>query len=121
MTKEVRFWLVLVLAAVAISNGCRHKPAYSDIDASKTSSTNNQNSEAKAAPTPAAAEAGSPAARASEPAGSPPAGPQFKNPAFMDKGTGAIKDLPNYPRAVRTGTQIGPSQGLNVMTLSFQT
>jgi hypothetical protein len=122
MTKEVRsLWLLGMLAAFAISNGCKHKPAYSEMDPSKTSSTQNRNSEAQtgSASSPAAAE--TPGTGAGQPAGSAPVVQQFKNPPFIDQATGAIKDLPDYPRSARAGTQIGPNQGLNVIMLSLQT
>jgi hypothetical protein len=122
MIKEVRLmWLFLALAAVVTSNGCGHKPGYSDIDANRTSSTQNRNGEGKAGPTPASAAPELPTTGESQPAGSPPSAQRFKTPAFMDQATGAIKDLPNYPRSTRANIQIGPNQGLNVMTLVLQT
>ena len=122
MIKEVRLlWLFLALAAIVTSNGCSHKPAYSDIDANKPSGTHNQNSEGKAGRTPAPAAAELPATGASQPAGSPPSAQRFKTPTFMDQATGSIKDLPNYPRSSRANIQVGPNQGLNVMTLMLQT
>jgi hypothetical protein len=114
-------WFFLAMAVIATSNGCRHKPAYSDIDANKSSSTHNQNSEDKAVTTPAPAAAEAPPPETSQPAGSPSSAQSFKSPRFMDQTTGAIKDLPNYPRSVKTGIQIGPNHGLNAMTLVLQT
>jgi hypothetical protein len=122
MIKGVRlFWFFLAMAVIVTSNGCRHKPAYSDIDANKSSSTYNQNSADKAGTTAAPAAAELPPTAPSQPAGSPPAAQSFKAPAFMDQATGAIKDLPNYPRSTKAGVQIGPNKGLNVMTLVLQT
>lgn len=122
MIKEVRLlWLFLALTAIVTTNGCGHKPAYSDIDANRTSRPNNQNSEGTAATTPAPAGPELPATGVSQPQGSPPSDQRFKTPSFLDQGSGVIKDLPNYPQARRTGVQIGPNQGLNVMTLTLQT
>ena len=116
MIKEVRLlWLPLALTVMATANGCRHKPAYSDIDANKASSAQNQSSEGKAGTTPA------PATGTSQPEASPASAQRFKTPTFMDQATGAAKDLPNYPRSTRTSIQIGPNQGVNVMTLVLQT
>src|SRR6266851_1058866 len=73
MIMEVRLlWLVLVFAAIVASNGCRHKPAYSEIDENKTSSTHNQSSESKAGTPAAPSEALSPTTGTSQPASSPP-------------------------------------------------
>ncbi len=122
MIMEVRLlWLVLVFAAIVASNGCRHKPAYSEIDENKTSSTHNQSSESKAGTPAAPSEALSPTTGTSQPASSPPSAQQFKTPTFMDQASGAIRDLPNYPGSIRTAIQIGPNQGFNVMTLALQT
>lgn len=121
MIKELRLlWLFLALVGIMTSNGCRHKPAYSEIDANKSSSARSQNSEDKAGTTPASAAAELPPSGPSQPAGSPPATKSFKTPTFMDA-SGAVRDLPNYPRSTRASMQIGPNQGLNVMTLLLQT
>jgi hypothetical protein len=122
MTKEVRFlWLFVALGAFVTANGCGHKPAYNDIDANRTSSTKNQNGDDNSGTTPAPAAAELPTTDATQPPDSAPSSQRFKTPTFMDQATGAIKDLPNYPRSTRTSVQIGPTQGLNVMTLVLQT
>jgi hypothetical protein len=122
MTKEVRFfWLFLALGAIVTANGCRHKPAYSDIDANRSSRTQNQNGADEAGTTPAPAAPALPTTEASQPPDSPPSSQRFKSPTFMDQATGAIKDLPNYPHSTRISIQVGPNQGLNTMTLVLQT
>lgn len=111
-----------VLALTILSfNGCGHKPAYNDIDANRSSNTANQNSDGRAGTTPAPATADLPPPAVSQPAGSPPQSAPFKTPSFLDQSTGTIKDLPTYPRSTRASIQIGPNQGLNVVTLVLQT
>jgi hypothetical protein len=122
MNKELRllWWLLLASVVIATSAGCRHKPAYSDIDANRTSRSQNQNSEAQAGTAPST-DAGSPAGAPGQAAPSPPQTQSFKKPRFMDQAKGDIRDLPNYPRARTLNVQIGPNQGVTVMTLVLQT
>jgi hypothetical protein len=121
MTKRMRLlWLLLVWAVIAASAGCRHKPAYSDIDSNRTSRSQNQNSEVQAEAAPSTG-AESPAEAPSQAAPAPPQAQSFKDPRFMDHVKGDIKDLPNYPSAQRLNVQIGPNQGVNMMTLVLQT
>lgn len=119
MNKEVRLVGLLVTLAVT-STGCRHKPAYSDIDANKASRNQNLNSETQAGAIPSPA-AQPPAAGDAQPAPAPPQPPSFINPSFIDQAKGGIKDLPDYPRASRFNVQIGPNQGVNIMTMVLQT
>lgn len=119
MLQELRRWGVVLALTILSFNGCGHKPAYSDIDANRSSNTANQNSDGRAGTTPPATADLPPAV--SQPAGSPPQSATFKTPSFLDQSTGAIKDLPNYPSSTRASIQIGPNQGLNVVTLMLQT
>jgi hypothetical protein len=125
MNKEARLLCLLMLltAVVAGLAGCAHKPAYSEMDANKSSRNQNQNQNQNqttegqvAASTPAAAEP--PGTGAAQPAPAPAAVP-FKSPSFVDQAKGAIKDLPSYPNAYRVSAQIGPIQGVNTMSLGF--
>ncbi|MEK6322527.1 MAG: hypothetical protein AABN33_12690 [Acidobacteriota bacterium] len=121
MKKEKRLlWLFLAWVAIGTSAGCRHKPAYEDIDPNKASSNQNQNSAVQAATTPSTA-VESPPAVATQPAPSPSQTQSFKTPRFLDQTKGEIKDLPNYPRARRVSVQMGPNQGVNVFSLVLQT
>ncbi len=120
MSKAVRLLFSLfALILIVASAGCSHKPAYSEIDANRTSKNQNQNSEAQTGAQPQAA-AEAPQASASQPG---PAQAESANPtmpSFMNA-AGAIKDLPSYPRAVRTNVQFGPIQQATVMTLMLHT
>lgn len=118
MRREVQLLgLFLAWVAIATCTGCRHKPAYDEIDANRSSSIQNRNSEVQAGTTPAPG--GEPSPAASQPAPSPPPTQSFKTPKFIINGN--IKDLPDYPRASRVTVQIVPNQGINVMTLVLQT
>ncbi|MEK6288235.1 MAG: hypothetical protein AABO57_21155 [Acidobacteriota bacterium] len=119
MNKEVRLVALLVAVAV-ISAACRHKPAYSDIDANKAPRNQNQNSETQAGTEPSTA-GQPPAAGDAQPAPAPPPPPRFVSPSFIDQTKGGIKDLPDYPRASRYNVQIGPNQGVNFMSQVLQT
>lgn len=124
MLKEGRFFLLLLaVAAIVLSNGCKHKPAYSDIDANRTASSRAQsvNENSGTTPAPDAAPELPPAPASQPPVSQAPPAQRFKSPSFIDQATGGIKDLPNYPRAKRSSIQIGPNQGFNVMALVFQT
>lgn len=116
MNKEARL-LCLLLGAAAIAGlaGCAHKPAYSEMDANKSSRNQNQNADGQAAASPPAAVEPLPA----QPAPAPP--PAFKTPSFMDQSKGEAKDLPSYPGSLRTTVQLGPVQGMNTLTLGFIT
>src|SRR5713226_549894 len=106
MRKLVRLLWVLLAAAIVASGACRHKPAYSDIDANKTSKNQNQNGESQATaaqPAPAEPLASPP----SQPSPAAPQRPSFQSPSFLDATRGEIKDLPNYPSAQRVNAQIG--------------
>jgi hypothetical protein len=120
MSKAVRkLFSLFALILIVASAGCSHKPAYSEIDANRTSRNQNQNSETQTgAQPPAAAEAPQASASQPGPAQAEPANPTM--PSFMNA-AGAIKDLPNYPRAVRTNVQIGPVQQATVMILMLHT
>jgi len=120
MLKELILWWIVLALTIVSFNGCGHKPAYSDIDANRSSNTANQNSDGRAGTTPPAT-ADLPPLAGSQPSGSPPASATFKTPSFLDQSTGAIKDLPNYPSSTRASIQIGPNQGLNVVSLVLQT
>ncbi len=118
MSTSVRLLVFcFALAFVVACVGCSHKPAYSDIDANRTSKNQNQNSEAQASSQPPAG-AEAPPASASQ--ASPAQSETVKPPSFMTA-TGVIKDLPSYPRAVRVNVQFGPVQQATVMTLVFHT
>ncbi len=117
MNKEARE-LGLLLAAVVIAGltGCAHRPAYSEMDANRTSRNQNQNQNAEGqttASTPAAPEP--PATEAAQPAPAPPP----PAPSFLDQAKGGIKDLPAYPNAYRISATVGPIQGVNTMSLGF--
>ena len=120
MSKAVRkLFSLFALTLIVASAGCSHKPAYSEIDANRTSKNQNQNSETQTgAQPPAAAEA--PQASASQPGPTQAESANPTMPSFMNA-AGAIKDLPSYPRAIRVNVQIGPIQQANVMTLMLHT
>jgi hypothetical protein len=120
MSKAVRmFFSLLSLTLIVAWGGCSHKPAYSEMDANRTSKSQNQNSEAQTArQPPAAVEAPPASATQPGPAQAEPAKPT--RPSFMDE-AGAIKDLPAYPRAVKVNVQIGPIQQAIVMALMLHT
>lgn len=120
MKAELRLFLLLVWALLVTAVGCRHKPAYSDIDANRTSRSQNQNSDVQGGTTPSTV----PESPASPPAQSAPSPPQvqsIKAPRFMDQTRGDIKDLPNYPRARRVNVQMGANQGVNTVAMVLQT
>ena len=120
MKIQERFLWVLLAAMIVGSGACRHKPAYSDIDANKASRNQNQNGESQASSAqPAPAE--SPAATAPQPSPAAPQRPSFQSPSFLDPTRGGIKDLPSYPNAQRVHVQIGVVQGVNTATLVFNT
>lgn len=120
MKKQELRLIGLLLTVTVIYWGCRHKPAYSDIDANRTSKTQNQNAETQAGTTPSGA--GEPVTVSpAQPVPAPPQKPSFKSPSFLNQATGEIKDLPNYPRAVRVNAQIGPMGGANMASFIFQT
>ena len=116
MVKEVRLLCLFLGLLVVASNGCRHKPAYSEIDANKTS-TRNRNSEGTAGSVPAPATADLPSSASTPAAGASP--PGVKPASFLNQ-AGGIKDLPNYPRSRRTNVQMGPNQGFYVFTEIFE-
>ena len=120
MKAKVRLFLLLAWALLVTAVGCRHKPAYSDIDANKTSRSQNQNSDVQGGTTPSTV-AESPASPTAQPAPSPPQVQSFKSPRFMDQTGGDIKDLPNYPRARRVNVQMGANQGVNTVAMVLQT
>lgn len=119
INKAARFvcvWLTAVV--IGVLAGCVHKPAYSEMDANRTASTQNNNQPVNAeepAATPNSAEPAAP------PAPSAPPTPSIKNPSFLDQASGEIKDLPSYPRAYRVSARIGPMQGVNSMSLGLRT
>ncbi len=123
MKKEARLLcLWLTAAVIAGLGGCAHKPAYSEMDTNRKSSTQNKNQPVVgegtiAAPSPVEPPAGSPAAA---PAPPPPTA-AFKTPSFMDQSKGGISDLPAYPGAFRVSVQVGPIEGANTMSLVFKT
>jgi hypothetical protein len=102
--KLVCFALAAAMCVGAIACGPR-KPAYSDVNPNQTARNGNQNSGGQ--PT-APVEAGS--ADGSLPSSAPPPSAPFRMPEFLDQATGAIKDLPSYPNAVRQNIQYGPVQ-----------
>lgn len=114
--------LFLAAAAMVATVACKHKPAYSDIDANRRATSQNQNSEGQSTATPPGTDSPAPPAPA---APQPPAAPartsSFKTPSFMDPVKGEINDLPNYPGASRANVRIGPVQEANVATLMLQT
>lgn len=118
MSRTVRL-LVFSFAFTSIVTcvGCSHKPAYSDLDANRNSRIQNQNAETQASSQPPAG-AEAPPASASQ--ANPAQTDAVKPPSFMTA-TGAIKDLPSYPRAARVNVQIGPVQQATVMTLLLHT
>jgi len=121
MNKEARWIWVLFVAVLVALAGCAHKPAYSEMDASRASTNQNQNqnrsNDAQVTPSEPAPGAASPT-EAAQPAAAPSTA--FKNPSFMDQAKGDIKDLPGYPRSYRVSAQIGPLQGVNTMSLGLR-
>lgn len=120
MNKEARL-VCLSLAAALIAGlaGCARKPAYSEMDANRTSRNQNQSPEGQAtASTPPAAEP--PATEAAQQSPAPPPA-AFKSPSFLDQASGGIRDLPAYPNAQRISVQLGPMEGVNTMALGFTT
>lgn len=117
MSRSVRLlFFSLALTFIVACVGCSHKPAYSDLDANRTS--RNQNAETQAASSQPPAVAEPPPDSASQ--ASPSQTETVKPPAFMTA-AGTIKDVPSYPRAVRVNVQFGPVQQATVMTLVLHT
>jgi hypothetical protein len=115
-------WLVLVATLLA-AFGCSHKPAYSEIDATKSTENrnqavtpNNSNASTDAQQSSAAAPPGNQNSQAS-----PPRATTSKLPSFMDPKTGAVVDLPSYPRAQRVSVQYGPMQGVDTFSAFLKT
>lgn len=104
--------LLLAIALVAGCGGCRHKPAYSDIDANRSPRDQNENN---------GGQASGQSPDSSAPASPPPQPTAVKMPRFLNIATGGIRDLPTYKPAARLNVQIGPVQGVNVMTLLLRT
>lgn len=126
MTKEARCVWFLSMVLVAACAGCGHRPAYSDIDTSKSSANQNQNSSAQATTAPPVTVqpgfAPVPVPGAAQPANAPPGAAQsFKRPSFIDPVKGDVKDVPNYPGAHRVNIQFGPVEGSTVASLVLQT
>src|SRR5262245_52975256 len=118
MRKKELSLLLAVSVLLGYAAGCRHKPAYSDIDANRTATVQNQNSGGQAAQEPAGGEA---ATAPVPPTPTPPTPPvPFRSPTFLDQATNGIKDLPNYPSSDRTGGRIGPVQDANVASFVLQ-
>lgn len=121
MTKVARvLCLSLMTAVIGASAACAHKPAYSDMDTSKSSRNQNQNNNQStdgqaSAPTPAAEQ---PPADAAQPEQATAAA---KRPSFFNEGKGEIRDLPSYPNAYRVSIRVGPVQGVNTMSLGLTT
>src|SRR5438105_2980440 len=118
MSKSLSVLFSLIALMITVSTGCSHKPAYSEIDANRTVRNQNQAGEAQAASQAPAPEA--PQAATSQPAPSTAEPETFKMPSFVNS-SGAIKDLPSYPKATRVNMQIGPIQQAYVMTLLLHT
>lgn len=108
----------LTAAVIGVLAACAHKPAYSEMDANRTASTQNNNQSNNA---PESASTPNSAEPPASPAPSSPPTPAFKSPTFMDQVRGEIKDLPSYPGAYRVSAQIGPMQGVNSMSLGLKT
>jgi len=107
MKREARFlWVLIVVAGVSGLAGCRHKPAYSDVDSNKSASRQS------GADQPASAEP--PAVNGAQPQ-APTEKP--KPPAFFDARTGSVIDLPEYPRAQRVNVQMGSVQGVSTLSM----
>lgn len=114
MNRELRFIALLIASTVMFSAGCKHSPAYSDMDANRSAKVENKNSgEQASATTPEAVPA--PSAPAPQPSR------QFKPPTFLDTASGTIKDLPIYPGARRTNQIVGPAEGTNAATIVLTT
>ena len=115
MKKQVRLLWVLLLA-VMFAPACKHKPAYSEIDANRTSRNQNQNVENPAS----AAQPAGESPTAPQPSPAAPQRPSFQRPSFLDA-RGGIADLPNYPGAQRVNAQIGAVQGISTATFVLST
>src|SRR5262245_24440636 len=117
MRKRELSLFLAVFVLLGYATGCKRKPAYSDIEANRTATTQNQNSDGQAAQAPAGGEL----ATAPVPAPTAPTPPvPFKSPTFLDQAANGIKDLPNYPGSDRTGGRIGPIQEANVASFVLQ-
>jgi hypothetical protein len=127
MNKKAKLlWLLVIGALLAGCGGCAHRPAYSEMDANRASRNQNQNqnnegqASASTTPAPPAPAEPAPAPVAAQPATGTPPGQAVKKPSFMDQATGGIKDLPAYPGAYRVNVQIGPMQGVNMISLALK-
>ena len=108
--------LFLVAITITSLSGCARKPAYSDMDPSGGRNQNlNKNGEAQASSTTLPGSG----TGAAQPAQTPL--PPFKSPTFLDQAAGGIVDLPAYPNAQRLNIQLGPIQGVNMMSLAYGT
>ena len=120
--KLVCFFLLLIMSIAMIACG-PSKPAYSDINTNQPARSDNRNSSelANASASPGAGQGQQPGAQSQPAQPAQPESEKFKIPAFMDQNTGEIKDLPNYPRAIRRNVQYGPAQGKDTMSLLLET
>jgi hypothetical protein len=120
MNNEVRSaWLLVATVVIVASAGCRHKPAYSDIDTNKSASSQNQNSPTREVSPPAPEAAREPAPP--QPPTTSSQTPASSLPSFFDQARGQVKDLPSYPHAARLHVQIGPIGELNLASIILQT
>jgi hypothetical protein len=111
MKRELRVIALMIAAPILLSAGCRHKPAYSEMDANRAAKVENNNSGEQASATP-------PESVPAPPAPAPqPQARRFSPPTFLDSTNGAIKDLPIYPGAQKTNQVIGPAEGRNAVTI----
>ena len=129
----IRFFLLMVIAGSVFALACHHKPAYSEIKASESEKSRDERARQAAPADDAAAQpalsSGSEDQQARlDPPATPPgettAGPRSterKPPPFLDPNTGEFKDLPRYPRAVRTYVQIGPINGVEAGMFMLET
>ncbi len=125
--------LLLVAAAVSLP-ACGKKPAYDNIQLNQNSAP--QPTDAAASNTsetqpdaPAQPEANPQPDQTAPVPGQPPAGqPQpapaqqgeRKLPDFVNPNTGQIKDLPDYPNAVRVNVQVGPASSGKMASVVMQ-
>jgi len=103
VSDRLKIYLLLsMILVVSLSVGCRRKPPYSDMQLGPSSTPSNSNQAASnAAPNTA--------------------GATVKLPSFMDEATGRIKDLPEYPGAIRTNMQYGPQNELDTSVIVSRT
>jgi hypothetical protein len=119
MTARLRLILVGVLmTGLVLGAACRRKAAYSDIDANRSSDSKPvEQTLPETNPAPGADPQAS--SNSTVAASQPNAGARI--PWFVDTVNGQVKDLPNYPNALRRNVSYGPMSGQDTMSLVLET